>query len=46
MGYDINFNDKFLKEINDFFKFVKDKFINNGILNFFVFLIDIDVLIY
>jgi oxaloacetate decarboxylase alpha subunit len=46
MGYDTNLNDKLLKEINDFFKPVKDKFINNGILNPFVLSTDTDALIY
>jgi len=46
MGYDTNLNDKLLKEINDFFKPVKDKFIKNGILNPFVLSTDTDALVY
>jgi len=46
MGYDTNLNDKILKEINDFFKPVKDKFIKNGILNPFVLSTDTDALVY
>ena len=46
MGYDTNLDDKLLKEINDFFKPVKDKFIKNGLLNPFVLSTDTDALIY
>ncbi|ADQ45232.1 Conserved carboxylase region [Caldicellulosiruptor kronotskyensis 2002] len=46
MGYDTNLDNKLLKEINDFFKPVKDKFIKNGILNPFVLSTDTDALIY
>ncbi|ADQ06197.1 Conserved carboxylase region [Caldicellulosiruptor hydrothermalis 108] len=46
MGYDTNLDSKLLKEINDFFKPVKDKFIKNGILNPFVLSTDTDALIY
>lgn len=46
MGYDTNLDSNLLKEINDFFKPVKDKFIKNGILNPFVLSTDTDALIY
>ncbi len=46
MGFDTGLDSKVLKEINDFFKPVKDKFIKNGILNPFVLSTDTDALIY
>ncbi|WPX08538.1 oxaloacetate decarboxylase subunit alpha [Anaerocellum danielii] len=46
MGFDTGLNSKVLKEINDFFKPVKDKFIKNGLLNPFVLSTDTDALIY
>lgn len=46
MGYDTGLDDKILKQINDFFKPVKDKFIKNGTLNPFVLSTDTDALIY
>lgn len=46
MGFETGLDSKVLKEINDFFKPVKDKFIKNGILNPFVLSTDTDALIY
>lgn len=46
MGFETGLDSKVLKEINDFFKPVKDKFTKNGILNPFVLSTDTDALIY
>ncbi|WAM34008.1 oxaloacetate decarboxylase subunit alpha [Caldicellulosiruptor morganii] len=46
MGFDTGLNSRVLKEINDFFKPVKDRFIKNGTLNPFVLSTDTDALIY
>ncbi|MEZ0536546.1 oxaloacetate decarboxylase subunit alpha [Caldicellulosiruptoraceae bacterium PP1] len=46
LGYDTGLNEKTLKEINDFFKPVKDKFVKNGTLNPFVLGTDTDALVY
>ncbi len=46
MGYSTGINDKVLKDINDFFKPVKEKFIDNGTLDTFVLGTETDALVY
>ncbi|MCX7711295.1 MAG: pyruvate carboxylase subunit B [Clostridia bacterium] len=46
MGFETGLNEKALKEINDFFKPVKDKYINSGLLDSFVLGTDTDALVY
>ncbi len=46
MGYNTGLNENVLKEINDFFKPVKDKFIQSGALNPFVLGTETDALVY
>jgi len=46
MGYESGLNEKKLKEINDFFKPIKDKYISSGLLDPIVMGTDTDALIY
>lgn len=46
MGYETGLHEKHLKNINDFFKPVKDRFIESGILNSFVLGTETDALVY
>ena len=46
MGYDTGLNEKVLKEINDFFRPVKDKFIQSGVLDSYVLGTETDALNY
>jgi len=45
-GYETGLNEDILKEINDFFKPVKDKFIQSGVLDYYVLGSDTDALVY
>lgn len=45
-GYETGLNEDILKEINDFFKPVKDKFIQSGVLDPYVLGSDTDALVY
>jgi len=45
-GYDTGLNQAILKEINDFFKPVKDKFVQSGVLEPYVLGSDTDALVY
>ncbi|MGI6083868.1 MAG: pyruvate carboxylase subunit B [Acetivibrionales bacterium] len=46
MGYETGLNEKVLKEINDFFRPVKDKFIQSGVLDPYVMGTETDALVY
>lgn len=46
LGYKTTLNDKVLKEINDFFKPIKEKFLNSGMLNPYVMGTETDALVY
>jgi oxaloacetate decarboxylase alpha subunit len=46
MGYESGLNEKKLKEINDFFKPIKEKYISSGLMDPFVMGTDTDALIY
>lgn len=46
LGYETGLNEKILKEINDHFKKVKDKYVESGQLNPFVLGTDTDALVY
>jgi len=46
MGYETGLNEKILKEINDFFRPVKDKFIQSGVLDPYVLGTETDALTY
>ncbi|WP_051350733.1 oxaloacetate decarboxylase subunit alpha [Caloramator sp. ALD01] len=46
LGYETGLNEKTLKEINDHFKKVKDKYVESGQLNPFVLGTDTDALVY
>lgn len=46
MGFDTGVNEKVLKEINDFFKPIKEKYINSGLLDSFVMGTETDALVY
>ncbi len=45
-GYETGLNEKVLKEINDFFKPVKDKFVRSGELEHYLLSSDTDALVY
>lgn len=46
MGYDTGLDEKVLKNINDFFKPLKEKYIKSGLLNTFVLGTETDALVY
>lgn len=46
MGFDTGLNEKVLKNINDYFKPVKEKFIKSGVLDMFVLGTETDALVY
>lgn len=46
MGYDTGINEKTLKKINDFFKAVKQKYVDSGLLDSFVMGTETDALVY
>jgi oxaloacetate decarboxylase alpha subunit len=46
LGYDTGLNDKVIKEVNDHFKNVKEKFVNAGTLNYYVLGTETDALTY
>ena len=46
LGYEVDLNDEVLKEVNDFFKPVRDKYIANGVLDPLVLGTDSDALNY
>lgn len=46
MGYNTGLNDKILKEINDYFKPLKDRYISTGLLDAFVMGTETDALAY
>jgi len=46
MGYQTGLNEKILKEINDFFKPVKAKYVSSGLMDAFVMGTDTDALVY
>lgn len=46
MGYETGLNEKILKDIKDFFKPLKDKYIKSGLLNTFVMGTETDALVY
>jgi oxaloacetate decarboxylase alpha subunit len=46
LGYDTGLNDKVIKEVNDHFKNVKEKFVNSGNLNYYVLGTETDALNY
>jgi len=46
MGYDTGLNDKLLKQINDYFKPIKEKYIKSGLMDSFVMGTETDALVY
>lgn len=46
MGYDTGLNEKLLKQINDYFKPIKEKYIKSGLMDSFVMGTETDALVY
>jgi oxaloacetate decarboxylase alpha subunit len=46
LGYETDLDEKVLKEINDFFRPVRDKFIKSGVLDPYVMGTETDALVY
>lgn len=46
MGYETGLNESVLKEINDFFKHLKSKYVSSGLMDAFVMGTDTDALVY